>query len=234
MAWLPRLNIPIFIIISSTLSAIEGYFTNPNPKISSTIFCQGKWYFLFSRTAAHTTENVHFTPCLPAWKVLGVGFFMGLCVLVLFFFLIPDITAHLKKTYSHWVPHIEAEFKGDVIFCLVFVYVPRCSPPSPLRFISSGNISKFSCMEAFARGCALAIRTEVPGDNAVKTQARVSLKQPTKGLKQIEKKQKQVSASNSTNSRIRCERHSQISEYPNPHTAKLADHRLLLPAEPAL
>lgn len=89
-------------------------------------------------------------------------------------------------------------------------------------------------MEAFARGCALAIRTEVSGDNTVKTQARVSLKQTTKGLKQIEKKQKQVSASNSTNSRIRCERHSRISEYPNPHTAKLTDHRLLLPAEPAL
>lgn len=90
------------------------------------------------------------------------------------------------------MPHTEAEFKGDVIFCLVFVYVPCCSPPSPLRFISSGNISKFCCMEAFARGCALTIRTQVSRDNAVKTQARGSLKQTTKGLKQIEKKQKQV------------------------------------------
>lgn len=72
-------------MISSTLSDTEGYFTNPNPKISS-IFCQGQWYFLFSPTAAHTAENVRFTPCLPAWKVLGVGFFMGLCVLVLGFF----------------------------------------------------------------------------------------------------------------------------------------------------
>lgn len=58
------------------------------------------------------------------------------------------------------MPHTEAEFKGDVIFYSVFVYVPRCSPPSPLRFISSGNISKFSCMEAFAGGCALTIRTK--------------------------------------------------------------------------
>lgn len=108
-----------------------------------------------------------------------------------FFSLIPDTTAHLKK-HSHRVPHTEAEFKGDVIFCVVFVYVPPCSPPSPLHFISSGNISKFSCMEAFAQGWALTIRTEVSGDNAVKTQARASLKQTTKGLKQIEKKQNQV------------------------------------------
>lgn len=59
LAWF---NILIFIIISSTLSATEGYFTNPNPKISSTIFCQQKWYFLFSCTAAHTIENVHSLP----------------------------------------------------------------------------------------------------------------------------------------------------------------------------
>lgn len=77
-------NILIFIIISSTLSATESYCTNPNPKIFFTIFCQWKWYGLFSCTAAHTTENVHFTPCLPALKVLGVGFFMGLSVLVFF------------------------------------------------------------------------------------------------------------------------------------------------------
>lgn len=81
-------------MISSTLSDTEGYY--PNPKISSTIFCQGKWYFLFSCIAAHTTDNVHFTPCLCAWKVLGVGVFHGfVCVGV--FFLISDTTAHLKK-----------------------------------------------------------------------------------------------------------------------------------------
>lgn len=132
-----------------------------------------------------------FTPCHLPKRSLGWGF-SWVCMCWWFFSPNTRYNSSFEKTHSHRVPHIEAEFKGDVIFCLVFVYVPPCSPPSPLRFISSGNISKFSCTEAFARGCALTIRTEVSGDNAVKTQARASLKQTTKGLKQIEKKQKQV------------------------------------------
>lgn len=40
--FLTPLNILIFIMISSTLSDTEGYITNPNPTISSTIFCQEK------------------------------------------------------------------------------------------------------------------------------------------------------------------------------------------------
>jgi len=53
-------------------------------------------------------------------------------------------------------------------------------------------------MEAFAHcfiaccGCALSIINKVSGENAIKTQAKVGLKYTNKGLKQIEKEQKQV------------------------------------------
>lgn len=94
--------------------------------------------------------------------------------------------------------YIEAEFNAHVIWCLVLVYLLHCSTLSPLRFISSGNIFNFSCMEAFAHcfiacwGCALSIISEVSGENTIKTQAKVSLKHTNKGLKQIEKKQNQM------------------------------------------
>lgn len=174
--------------------------------------------------------SLHSLPTCPKGPWGGV--FHGFECVGVFFFLIPDTTAHLKK-------HTVAECLTQKLNSRVMLFSTRClfmCLVVPLQVPCALLVQEISPSSPAWRHLQEAVHSQLELSIRRQRSENTGKSQPKTNNQRLETNWEEAKprASTSTKPRIRCERHRRVSEYPNPHTAKLTEHTLQLPAQPAL